>query len=44
MIDLRWGITDEAKTDNLTNEICIDEIKRCHTESLASSFMVLRID
>jgi hypothetical protein len=28
-IDLRWGISEEASTDQQTMKICIEEIKRC---------------
>jgi len=29
-VDLRWGITDEQKTEDKVLPICMEEIKRCH--------------
>ena len=28
-VDLRWGITDEQKSEGMVLPICLDEIKRC---------------
>ena len=40
-VDLRWGITDEAVNQQLSTQICYDEIKKCQKESIGPSFVVL---
>lgn len=40
-IDLRWGISEEAGFDQLTLQICLDELRRCQRLSPRPNFIVL---
>lgn len=40
-VDLRWGISDEASTDNRTMSICLNELRRCQELSPRPNFIVL---
>lgn len=40
-VDLRWGVSQEASLDQLTMEICLDEIARCRRVSPRPNFLVL---
>ena len=42
VVDMRWGIRDEATADHLTVEICINELRKCRTISTGPSFVVRR--
>jgi hypothetical protein len=33
---MRWGITEEMAT-----EICLEEVKKCHEQSIGPSFVVI---
>ncbi|MDR1222017.1 MAG: DUF4062 domain-containing protein [Tannerella sp.] len=41
VIDLRWGITEEASIDHKTMDICLNEIKRSKQLSPRPNFLVL---
>jgi len=41
VIDLRWGVSEEASLDQQTVKICIDEIKRCQNTTPRPNFIVL---
>lgn len=41
VIDLRWGIREEASLDHRTIEICFEEIARCREAPRRSLFLVL---
>ena len=41
MIDLRWGISQEAGLDNKTMQICKEELKRCQELSPKPNFIIL---
>jgi len=41
VIDLRWGVTDEAAFDQRTVAICLEEIRRCQSSGLKPSFFIL---
>lgn len=41
MIDLRWGISQEAGFDNKTMQICKEELKRCQKLSPKPNFIIL---
>lgn len=41
LIDLRWGISQEAGLDNKTMRICKDEIARCQLLSPRPNFIIL---
>ena len=40
VVDLRWGITDEMTTKNMTYTICANEIKNCIKNSNGPCFIV----
>ncbi|XP_014665918.1 PREDICTED: uncharacterized protein LOC106807919 [Priapulus caudatus] len=41
VIDMRWGIRDEATDDHMTTEICMKAIQTCRQLSLGPNFVVL---
>src|SRR4051812_17187017 len=41
VIDLRWGVREEAAADHRTMEICLGEIERCQRTGLRPNFLVL---
>lgn len=41
VVDLRWGVRDEAGLDQRTMAICLDEIRRCRETSPRPNFLVL---
>lgn len=40
-VDLRWGITSEAGSDNRTMRICLEELERCRSLSPRPNFIIL---
>lgn len=40
-VDLRWGITEEQADENLTLQICLNEIKLCQEISPRPNFLIL---
>lgn len=43
VVDMRWGVRDEATDDHLTSELCMREIKDCQKYSTGPSFIVRTI-
>lgn len=41
VIDLRWGVRDEAALDQKTMEICLREIERCQHTGIKPNFIIL---
>jgi hypothetical protein len=41
VIDLRWGVSQEAALDQQTMRICLEELRRCQTLSPRPNFIVL---
>ena len=41
VIDLRWGVSDEASLDQQAMDICLGEIKRCQKISPRPNFIIL---
>ncbi|ELT97480.1 hypothetical protein CAPTEDRAFT_103802, partial [Capitella teleta] len=41
VVDLRWGIREEAQDDHTIIETCLQEIERCKKTSIGPSFVVL---
>lgn len=41
IIDMRWGVRDEAISYHLTSEICIQEIVNCQRISLGPTLLVM---
>ena len=40
MVDMRWGVTNEAQNDHMTSECCLREIKNCQNVSVGPNFVV----
>lgn len=40
-IDLRWGVREEARLDQQTMRICLDEVKRCQEVTPKPNFLIL---
>lgn len=44
VIDLRWGVTDDAAFDQNKVKICLEEIRRCQSSTLKPNFLILLRD
>ena len=40
VVDMRWGIRDEASNDHKTTELCLQELKACQRLSTGPNFVV----
>lgn len=40
VVDMRWGVQDQASDDHSTSELCMNEIKNCQKESAGPTFVV----
>ena len=40
VVDMRWGVRDEATAEHMTTELCIREIQNCQQLSIGPNFMV----
>uniref|UniRef100_A0A1I8AA47 WD_REPEATS_REGION domain-containing protein n=2 Tax=Steinernema glaseri TaxID=37863 RepID=A0A1I8AA47_9BILA len=40
VVDMRWGVRDEATDDHMTTKLCINEIANCQRLSLGPNFVV----
>ena len=40
VVDMRWGVRDEATDDHMTSELCMKEIKDCQRLSTGPNFIV----
>jgi len=40
-VDLRWGVSEEAASNNLTTNICMGEIERCQIITPRPNFIIL---
>lgn len=41
VVDMRWGVRDEATADHKTNELCMQEIKNCQRLTPGPNFVVV---
>ncbi|XP_068761739.1 NACHT domain- and WD repeat-containing protein 1-like [Montipora capricornis] len=41
VVDMRWGVRDEATADHKTNELCLQEIKNCQRLTPGPNFVCL---
>ncbi|PAA68124.1 hypothetical protein BOX15_Mlig007860g1 [Macrostomum lignano] len=39
--DMRWGVTDAAKSDHVVESLCLSEIERCERRSVGPFFVAL---
>lgn len=42
VVDMRWGVRDEATADHKTNELCMQEIKNCQRLTPGPNFVVVK--
>lgn len=40
VVDMRWGVRDEAADDHMTTEICLKELLMCKKVSTGPNFVV----
>ena len=40
VVDMRWGVRDEATDDHLTVELCMKELRKCQETSTGPNFVV----
>lgn len=40
VVDMRWGVRDEATDDHMTTELCMKEIDNCQRLSMGPNFVV----
>ena len=43
VVDMRWGVRDEATDDHMTSELCMRELKACQQLSTGPNFIVSTI-
>lgn len=41
VVDMRWGVRDEATADHMTSELCMRELKACQKLSTGPNFITL---
>ena len=44
VVDMRWGVRDEATDDHMTTEICMKELKLCQEVSTGPNFVVSKLN
>ena len=42
VVDMRWGIRDEATNDHMTTELCLRELNECQRLSTGPNFVVMK--
>jgi hypothetical protein len=42
VVDMRWGVRDEATEDHMTSELCMRELNECQRLSTGPNFVVSR--
>ena len=40
VVDMRWGVREEASIDHSTSELCLKEIRLCNKLSIGPTFVV----
>lgn len=40
VVDMRWGVRDEATDDHMTTQLCMNEIYNCQRLSMGPNFVV----
>ena len=43
VVDMRWGVRDEATDDHMTSELCMKELKACQKLSTGPNFIVSHV-
>ena len=44
VVDMRWGVRDEATDDHMGTELCLKELKLCQKLSTGPNFVVSQHD
>ncbi len=39
-LDMRWGVTDDATNEHVTEKLCLQEVANCQKLSLGPNFVV----
>ncbi|ELU16966.1 hypothetical protein CAPTEDRAFT_23665, partial [Capitella teleta] len=39
VVDMRWGVRDEAADDHITTSLCLQEIAKCQADSIGPNFV-----
>ena len=39
IVDMRWGVRDEATDDHMTTTICLEEVRNCRLSSIGPNFI-----
>ena len=42
VVDMRWGVRDEATDDHMTSDLCMRELSKCQRLSTGPNFIVSR--
>ena len=40
VVDMRWGVTNDATNEHITTKLCLQEISNCQRVSVGPSFVV----
>lgn len=40
MLDMRWGVTEDATNEHITEILCIKEVRNCQRNSIGPNFVV----
>lgn len=43
VVDMRWGVRDEATDDHMTTHLCMQEIDNCQRLSIGPNFIVSNV-
>ncbi len=43
VVDMRWGVRDEATDDHMTSELCMRELAHCKKYSTGPNFIVSKL-
>ena len=41
VVDMRWGVTDDATNEHITEDLCLAEIAKCQRTSFGPNFVVV---
>ena len=40
VVDMRWGVRDDAADDHITTALCMEELENCKHNSIGLNFVV----
>ena len=41
VVDMRWGVSDDATNEHITEDLCLSEIAKCQRASFGPNFVVM---